>query len=229
MSLYLSHLRLSRDPAAQAFAELLLPARPGDRIAAQHHLMWSVFGDTADRERDFLWREESNGSFLVLSARMPQTTALFEAPRVKNYAPEFSAGDQMDFVLRANATRMKRDDKRTRVDVVMDVLHKVEQKDRAANRMRIATQEGASWLTRQGEKSGFRVIEAKAEDYSTVYLPRVKEHTPASKKNDGCLGILDLSGRIEVLDPQLFLKSIMQGFGRAKAFGCGLMLLRRAH
>ncbi|WP_408742519.1 type I-E CRISPR-associated protein Cas6/Cse3/CasE [Acetobacter peroxydans] len=42
------------------------------------------------------------------------------------------------------------------------------------------------------------------------------------------LGILDLSGRIEITDPSLFLTQMAQGFGRAKSFGCGLMLIRRA-
>ncbi|WP_243641924.1 type I-E CRISPR-associated protein Cas6/Cse3/CasE [Rhodovulum steppense] len=41
-------------------------------------------------------------------------------------------------------------------------------------------------------------------------------------------GILDLEGRIEVTDPEALLARLARGFGRAKAFGCGLMLIRRA-
>ena len=41
-------------------------------------------------------------------------------------------------------------------------------------------------------------------------------------------GVLDLEGVIAVTDPALFLPKLVQGFGRAKAFGCGLMLIRRA-
>ena len=33
---------------------------------------------------------------------------------------------------------------------------------------------------------------------------------------------------IEVTDPPAFLARLAAGFGRAKAFGCGLMLIRRA-
>jgi CRISPR system Cascade subunit CasE len=40
-------------------------------------------------------------------------------------------------------------------------------------------------------------------------------------------GVLDISGVLEVHDPDRFLLRLAQGFGRARAFGCGLMLIRR--
>ena len=40
--------------------------------------------------------------------------------------------------------------------------------------------------------------------------------------------VLDFTGVLEVRDPAAFLAAIARGFGRAKAFGCGLMLIRRA-
>lgn len=41
-------------------------------------------------------------------------------------------------------------------------------------------------------------------------------------------GILDLRGSLTVTEPATFLAALARGFGRAKAFGCGLMLIRRA-
>jgi CRISPR system Cascade subunit CasE len=41
-------------------------------------------------------------------------------------------------------------------------------------------------------------------------------------------GVLDFAGLIEVADPSVFVARLGQGFGKAKAFGCGLMLIRRA-
>ncbi len=41
-------------------------------------------------------------------------------------------------------------------------------------------------------------------------------------------GVLDLEGEIEVTDPAAFATALAQGFGRAKAWGCGMMLIRRA-
>ena len=40
--------------------------------------------------------------------------------------------------------------------------------------------------------------------------------------------LTDLTGEIAVTDPKAFLAKLAQGFGRAKGFGCGLMLIRRA-
>lgn len=222
MSLFLSHIRLSRKAAAQALAPLLLPSALGARRSAQHNLLWSVFTDGPDRRRDFLWREERDGSFLALSARPPLQSDLFEPHKVKDFAPTLDGGDQLEFQLRCNATRQKRDGQR--VDVVMDALHALPQEARVGERMRLASQEGTAWLARQGEKAGFRVITAEAEDYGTEVLPGHR----GPRKGQKQFGILDLVGRVEVTEPAAFRAQLALGFGRAKAFGCGLMLIRRA-
>lgn len=222
MTHYLSQIRLARSPAAQALAPLLAPSDPAARRAAQHNLLWSVFADGPDRSRDFLWREEKDGSFLTLSARAPLQTDLFAPHRVQGFAPVLTPGNRLGFQLRCNATRAKKGG--ARVDVVMDALHGLPADSRAEQRMRVATVEGAAWLSRQGEKAGFRVLEAEAADYSTVVLPGHR----GPRKGQPQFGILDLSGVIEITDPAAFLAQLPLGFGRAKAFGCGLMLIRRA-
>jgi CRISPR system Cascade subunit CasE len=40
------------------------------------------------------------------------------------------------------------------------------------------------------------------------------------------LGVLDLEGELVVREPETFLTGVAAGLGRAKAFGCGWMLLR---
>lgn len=221
MTRYLSHLRLSRSPAARALAPLLAPHDAGARRSAQHNLLWSVFSDGPDRRRDFLWREERDGSFLTLSERPPTQTELFEMHRVQEFAPVLAVGNRLEFQLRCNATRTKADGQR--VDVVMDALRSVPSDARAAARMRLADSEGRAWLERQGEKAGFRVVSAGAADYSTEVLAGY--HGP--RKGQRQFGILDLFGQIEVVEPALVLQQLAKGFGRAKAFGCGLMLVRR--
>ena len=49
--LYLSHVRLSRSPAAQALAPLLTPFDKAARRSAHHNLLWSVLSDVPDRRR----------------------------------------------------------------------------------------------------------------------------------------------------------------------------------
>lgn len=221
MTLYLSRLRLSQSPSVQALDALLNPVGQGARADAHHRLIWAAFADTPDRSRDFLWRDDGKGSFFTLSARPPLTNDLFEAD-VKPFAPALQPGDRLEFTLRANATRDRKG--KGRVDVVMDALHAVDPADRADQRMDIAQREGAAWLARQGETAGFRTVQVDVGDYSVAALPSHK----GRRKGQPQFGILDLSGVLQVTDPAAFLVKLSSGFGRARGFGCGLMLIRRA-
>ena len=227
MTLYLSKIRISDSPSVQALAALLSPSEPGMRTTTHHKLLWAAFSDGPDRTRDFLWREEGQGVFLTLSERAPLPMDLFAPHDSKIFAPALSMGDKLRFALRANATRTKRGKEGqggVRVDVVMDALHGVPQADRAAARMPLAQQEGAAWLARQGEAAGFRLLETVVEDYTTQVL----EGYRGKRKGQPQFGILEMSGVLEITEPEAFLAQLARGFGRAKAFGCGLMLVRRA-
>lgn len=228
MTLYLSRLRLSRAPSAKALDKLINPEDPGQRKDAHHRLLWAAFADSDDRRRDFLWREERAGEFLTLSSRVPVAGELFDAPEVKAFAPALLPGDRLFFALHANATRDRKGV--GRVDVVMDALHRLPQAERARQRMAVAQVEGAAWLARQGERSGFRLLKtaekssADVSDYSVMALPGHR----GARKGQPQFGILDMTGTLEVTDPSAFLARLAAGFGRARAFGCGLMLIRRA-
>ncbi|MCA3452312.1 MAG: type I-E CRISPR-associated protein Cas6/Cse3/CasE, partial [Rhodobacter sp.] len=81
---------------------------------------------------------------------------------------------------------------------------------------------GRLWLFGQGRRAGFVPDEDVAVDgYDQRRLPR-EEGAPLRFSS------LDFDGRLTVTDPDLFLRHLALGFGRAKAFGCGLMLIRRA-
>jgi len=222
MTLYLSRLRLSRKPSAQALDKILNPPDPGPRLDAHHRLLWAAFTDSPNRRRDFLWREERAGEFLALSARPPAPGDLFETPQVKDFAPQLVRGDRLAFALRANATRERKN--AGRVDVVMDALHALPKEARLSERMVLAQREGAAWLARQGEAAGFRLIGAEVGDYSAISLPGRR----GPRAGQPQFGILDVTGALEITDPAAFLARLAVGFGRAKAFGCGLMLIRRA-
>lgn len=222
MTLYLARLCLSRRPSARALDAILNPEAQGPRLDAHHRLLWAAFADTPDRRRDFLWREERAGEFLTLSARPPAPSELFDPPDVKDFAPLLAAGDRLTFALRANATRQKKGD--GRVDVVMDALYALPKGARASKRMALAQREGTAWLARKGEAAGFRLIAAEVGGYSVAALPGHQKRRAGQPQ----YGILDMTGGLEVTDPEVFLAQIAAGFGRAKAFGCGLMLIRRA-
>lgn len=226
MSWYLSRIRLSRSPAVRVLEAALKEPDAGQRRSSQHHMLWSAFAEDPNQKRDFLWRAENDGSFLTLSPRPPRDdNELFEPPQCKIFDPALKAGDKLAFLLQANATRMKRDTGK-RVDVVMDALRHVPEEQRAEQRMDLAEKEGKFWLARQGEKAGFTFVpdEVQVEDYRTELLPRFN----MGKRGMPTFGILSFAGQLEVTDPEAFLAQLVRGFGRAKAFGCGLMLIRRA-
>ncbi len=241
MMRYLSRLRLSDAPSAKALDSLLNPADPGRRLDAHHKLLWAVFSDGPDRRRDFLWRDEGGGRFLTLSARQPAVSELFAAPEVKVFAPDLAAGDRLVFSLRANATRTGKTDGRSingnpqkrHIDLVMDALHAIPgRKDlpegtdslRAPKRMGLAQTAATTWLDGQGGRAGFRLIRAEVGDYSVLALPGFR----GPRGGQPQFGILELTGLLEVTDAAAFTARVTAGFGRAKAFGCGLMLIRRA-
>ena len=223
--LFLSRARLRRDAPVAALANLLVPEDAADRAAASHRLVWALFADAADRRRDFLWREEKPGHFMALSARPPADPhGLFDLES-KSFAPVLSSGDRLGFTLRANpvvARPEAQGQRGKRHDVVMDLLRDVPKCERAKARPEAVLTAGRTWLARQGEANGFDPLgEVGVDGYDSVRIPRA-----AGKP--AVFGVLDICGVLQVRDPACFLARLTQGFGRARAFGCGLMLIRRA-
>lgn len=222
--MYLSRLRLSRDPQVAALNALLDPSDCGNRLDAQHRLIWSAFADDPQATRDFLWRDDGDCTFLVQSPRPPQDSPFFDPPDIREHAPDLRAGDHLSFLMRVNATRDLRGEKRRRVDVVMHLLHEIPKDQRNTRRMELATEAAQLWMTSQGARAGFAPDEVQVQDYSTQTLPGHR----GKRRGAPRFGILDLTGKITVTDPEAFITKLGQGFGRAKSFGCGLMLIRRA-
>ena len=228
---YLSRLRIARQPQVAALAQLLNPDEASQRMDAHHRLLWSAFCGDPNATRDFLWHDEGRGAFLVLSARPPMVSPFFDAPDTREFSPALQAGDRLAFVLRANATRTVETGRQTargkphksHIDLVMDALHTVPSNERASQRMHAAQAAAHDWLRRQGERHGFEPVNVAVEDYSVRALPG----RGGPRKNQPQFGVLDITGHLAVTDPRAFVLKVTHGFGRAKAFGCGLMLIRR--
>ena len=226
---YLSRARLRRDASIGALAPLLLGniGKGGPSRQPGHHLVWSLFADGADRKRDFLWRETSTGVFLVLSARHPEDRhGLFEIDEPKPFKPALEPGDRLRFSLRANPVVRRRHPSHRRSvkhDVVMDALRSHAKGERAVQRFETIREQGFAWLDRQGTKAGFRI------DSADVAVDGYDQHRVARTGSTPAMlySSLDFEGVLTVSDPDMLLPAISQGFGAAKAYGCGLMLIRR--
>jgi len=244
MTLYFSRLKLKRDPSTSALKGLIDPGDANERTDAHHRLLWSVFSDGSERTRDYLWRAEPKGRFYTLSRRLPIANGLFEAPESKEFSPALAKGDRLNFMLRANAVRSipttkaadtsQKRQRGKKVDVAMHLLHSVPAgpssegttSKRSEARYELASKASREWLENQGKTHGFEVVGDRfvLEDYSTVILPGKR----GKQRGQPQFGVFDLKGQITVTDAEPFIHQLAIGFGRAKAFGQGLMLIRRA-
>jgi CRISPR system Cascade subunit CasE len=233
--LFFTRARVRRQVPAAALRELLLPSDDGRRAGTGHRLVWTLFADREDRERDFLWREAAAGVFYLLSRREPlDQHTLFELDPPKRFAPVLAAGDRLSFSLRANATIAKGGAPGVRgkpCDVVMDAIKHVVPGARAPERAKAVQLAGRRWLQAQGARSGFALESGGSEDdvsgtdvHVTSYRTLRVDHAGPTAR----IGVLDFEGMLTVTEPERFLEALTRGFGRAKAFGCGLMMIRRA-
>ena len=235
MTLHLTRAVLDRSAGVAALAPLLDPPDPDQAFDAHRRLVWTLFpGKNASR--DFLWRADGYGRFFILSQRAPVQSDLFRPLDTTDFTPVLAVGDRLSFVLRVNATKDRRVPEQPngrrpnrRVDLVMDALYGEagqqvlghdQASDRTAKRMEIADRVAADWLAAQGHRHGFELDRLRAEDYSMRRIPR-------GRRNPATLGVLDLTGSLTVTEPPNFVTALGAGFGRARAFGCGLMLIRR--
>lgn len=235
--LYLSRARLrsSRGESLSAIAPILLPDDPSRRAGRSHRLVWLLFQDVPDAARDFLWRDDGDGRYMILSHRPPQDpNGLFDLD-TKPFEPRLAVGDELRFVLRASPTVARKaaltDAERgqgargKRVDIVMDALKKLSKAERTARRDDLVASCGRKWLDDQGSRAGFTVRAAVIKSYDQL---DVSDHERLGRRSRATVSVIDAEGVLAVDDPEKFLAKVAAGFGSAKAFGSGLMLIRRA-
>jgi CRISPR system Cascade subunit CasE len=223
---FLSRVTLRADPSVATLEPILLDAVGRHRSEVSRRVVWTLFADSEDRKRDFLWREDDKLRFYVLSRRPPQDRHHLFTVETKAFEPSLSPGDKLVFSLRANATiaRPRGDTKRAgkRDDVVMAALKEIPRDVRVERRAQIVRQEGIAWLRRQGAAAGFDF------DDGGVAVNGYEPLTIRGGAKDALrLSVIELDGILTIGEPGKFLAKVALGFGRGKAFGLGLMLVRR--
>jgi len=222
------HFSRVRVPADRLDPEKLSAFLTGDGYAL-HQLLWRLFPDDPDAPRDFLYRRETENGwpmFYMVSARMPRPVDGLFAVETKPYAPRLSNGQRLSFSLRANPVVTRKDregGKRSRHDVVMDAKRRRKSSGEAAPAAEVVEAAGREWLGDRAEKSGFSF------DYEHVRIDAYLQHRiakPGARKSIR-FSTLDFSGILTVRDPERFIRTLSSGIGPAKAFGCGLMLVRK--
>ena len=209
--MHLTRATLKQDPQIAAVMPLLAQAR-----GASHHLVWSLFADGPDRNRNFLFRETKDRILYILSERPPRESLLFDVAS-RPFDPVLTAGTRLSFTLRANPVVRKDGHKH---DAVMHALRSIPAGEaRRDARMRIAAEASEKWLRRLGEGGGFTLETCVLEGYRQERMPR-RGGAPVQ------FGVVDLAGTLTVTEPDAFRARLRQGFGASRAWGCGLMLVR---
>ena len=190
-----------------------------------HQQLWDLFSDHPDRRRDFLFRLESRADspkIYTLSHRLPRRDTPLWRVEAKPFRPVLEPGDRLRFALRANPT-VKQNGKRR--DVVMVARRRLQDDetnhDPLPPRNVLAQDEGQQWLEARAERWGFQ-----PED--SVQVDGYQLHALPGKGFKARIATCDFAGFLTVVDPDTFRRHLEQGFGPAKGFGCGLMLLARA-
>ncbi|MCX2865653.1 type I-E CRISPR-associated protein Cas6/Cse3/CasE [Paucibacter sp. PLA-PC-4] len=202
---------------------------------ADHQWLWRWFPADAGSPRDFVFRRHDGDGlprFYAVSARQPVALGGAWQVQTREYAPALQIGDAFSFELRANPTvRHGRDGKSKRHDVVMEAKKKLlaaqglqrwsDWTDEAKPAVQTLVQDACTdWLARRGEGLGFEL------QRETVL---VEAHQQNRERADQSLSFttVDIAGRLTVTDASAFIQALRSGIGSARAFGCGLLLIRR--
>ncbi|WP_250657469.1 type I-E CRISPR-associated protein Cas6/Cse3/CasE [Alkalimarinus coralli] len=223
--MFLSKISLLQ--STQAARELIKIGANG--AYASHQLLWQLFTD--EEQRNFLFREEMspNGlpQFFVLSKVQPENNhALFNV-QTKVFQPKIAEGQRLGYKLRVNPTICVKGDngKSKRHDVLMHAKYQAKkaggqdlQKVQA-----LMEQAAQAWISDEQRLQRWGIqLDAIPE------IERYTQHRSQKKSgNQLQFSSVDFQGLLTVKDPSIFMSQYANGFGRAKALGCGLMLIRR--
>ncbi|NHV13985.1 type I-E CRISPR-associated protein Cas6/Cse3/CasE [Cronobacter sakazakii] len=182
-----------------------------------HQWLWELFPGVAQRQ--YLYRRETlqNGfCFYLLSASAPERThPLFEI-QMRPFAPAPDEGTTLRFSLRANPV-VTRNGKRH--DVLMNAKREWQLNQKQGALWTMQEQAALAWLDAQGEKGGFRLSQACVAAYRQQQV--VKKRGELIQ-----FSTVDYEGALIVTDPARFIARLHEGFGKCRAFGCGLMLIK---
>ncbi len=187
-----------------------------------HQKIWRLFSNHPESKRNFLFscmdrQSGRNISALLFSTEKPERikseeiTLLGESKSMVDLS--FQQGQQLRFRLTANPTKVVTEQTEKKRKIRVPLIKQEQQED---------------WLKRKLD--GLAVIESMASQNEVpVYFNQ--------KGRGGKIVPVTFEGILKVVDPEKFKEQIYKkynekgeyvaGIGPAKAFGCGLMLVRK--
>ncbi|MFM7200384.1 MAG: type I-E CRISPR-associated protein Cas6/Cse3/CasE [Myxococcota bacterium] len=207
-----------------------------------HQLIWRLFSDGSPQPRPFVYRVDhgSRGPFreavaevYAVSTSEPVDQEGYWELHTRVYQPQLRAGELLQFSLRANpvvslprvgaASERRRG---VRHDAIFHALRQEKRRPISEQRLRADVVHSAAqeWLNKRAGQNGFEVITdtLRVDAYLQHWLMR-----PKTQEQKICFSTVDFQGVLKVTEPQSFLSSLLDGLGHTKAFGCGLLLVKR--
>lgn len=235
------------------YFSLITPTPGAEREAAiqwakgpyeQHQWLWQFLAAESGASRDFIFRrrdsDNNSPGYYVVSSRNPVVINDAWQVNSREYDPQLTVGQRLAFELRANPVVTKKvGEKSRRNDVVMHEKKKLLEQ-RGLKRWKdwrnddpekpslyqIVQDTCVHWLERRTENCGFVLAGELDEDNKQKPIRVDGYQQRHADKKDIRFSTVDFSGILEVIDPIAFKKALFGGIGHAKAFGCGLMLVR---
>lgn len=204
------------------------------RIGAAHHLLqnandmhraiWSLYPDYGGERPRLLYRVENwnvralrdSGELAPVLVLAPDPPNADGNPDVtvlgsKPFTPAIREGDVLAFSLVAHPTR-------SAINAARVGVESREEWTRGTRVYIVGEEERLRWLGRQLEPVA-RLLEARVVEAKDIYFRK--------PNNFGSYKTCRMSGVLEVRDPVAFVRLVEGGFGKGKAYGCGLMTLGR--
>lgn len=187
-----------------------------------HRQLWRLFPGEAREVRSngdevrqgFLFRVEDHQTgrpapLLVQSRRAPEAAPGVTLVGTREFHPQPAAGLRLSFLITANPVK-------TITDAERDA--KPGKKSEKCRVPLIREEEQREWLAR------------KLAGAAEVGAVAVQPHPPFYFRKGtkaGKLAVVTFEGVLSVEEPETFVRLLENGIGPAKAFGCGLLLVRR--
>jgi len=224
--MYLSRIRQRPDADPGQLAQQF----NGTNAYREHQLVWRLFPNDPEAKRDFLFRADNHHGaqhYLLLSRRPPVADPLIWEVETKEYHPKLRQDQRLAFQLRANPviTRKNASGRSCRHDIVMDAKKALGWSELPASERPhlpdLIQTVGEAWLAKRLATHG-----------ATLETVRVDGYQPQNSHKEGAKGpirhaTLEFEGILKVQKPEPFTRLLYTGLGPAKAFGCGLLLVRK--
>lgn len=202
---------------------------PGTAMAAGdyglHQALWRLFPGDPGLERDFLFHQlrDRPDTCYVVSRRAPRSCQEWSI-QTREYCPTLRLGQLLEFALRANPTvaRVRKGQRSARHDVVFDARRRAQASGATLSLAEAEQTAGSEWLACRAEACGFNLEQLRVSGYLR------RAFRKGQRGRTIVCSTLDYQGILRVTDPERLAQVLLDGVGPARAFGCGLLLVRRA-